>query len=209
MSIEEQQIERPFGSVASESQAIELWLLDKALSSFSIWDWEKACDVQDRVQRGSELLLADASLAFLFARDYVKGRFSEAEEAIARNPYWAIRYARDVIQGRFPEAEEMIAGRSRLAVKYASDVIQGRFTQAEDEIAASAEEAETYCDLFVHLFDERAAGLHPHFAYRYAKDVVKGSLPPQLHQKMQLWGMSNEHKGNRYLERYLTSKRYQ
>jgi hypothetical protein len=91
---------------------------------------------------------------------------------------------------------------------YAKEVTLERVVELESDIARTSL-AKSYCDKCIHLFDEKAAGLHPYFAYRYAKDVVKGKLQPRLHQKMQLWAMSNEHKGNRYLQRYLTSKKYQ
>ena len=83
-----------------------------------------------------------------------------------------------------------------------------RVVELESDIARTSL-ARRYCDKCIHLFDEKAAGLHPYFAYRYAKDVSNGRLPPQLHQKMLLWAMSDEHKENRYLQRYLQSKKYQ
>lgn len=91
---------------------------------------------------------------------------------------------------------------------YAKEAPMRRFIDLESDIAETSL-ARAYCDKVIHLFDEKAAGLHPYFAYRYAKDVTKGKLPPQLHKKMQLWAMSDEHKENRYLQCYLTSKKYQ
>jgi hypothetical protein len=91
---------------------------------------------------------------------------------------------------------------------YAKEVPMKRIIELESEFAVLPI-AKTYCDRFIHLFDEQAAGLHPYYAYRYAKDVTKGRLPLELHRKMQLWAMSNEHKGNRYLQRYLKCKKYQ
>ena len=47
--------------------------------------------------------------AYNYAKDVIKGRFPEGEEAIAKSPQWAHYYAVNVIKGRFPEAEEAIA----------------------------------------------------------------------------------------------------
>jgi hypothetical protein len=113
----------------------------------------------------------------------VEGRWHEAEPFILECVECSVRYAKHVVKGRWPEAEALIRGYKKQAIEYGG--------------------------LFCHQFDEKAAALCPYWAYRYAKDVVKGKLPPQLHKKMQLWAMSDEHKGNRYLQCYLTSKKYQ
>jgi hypothetical protein len=43
--------------------------------------------------------------AYAYALYVIRGRFPEAEAAIAKDPRWAYEYARYVIKGRFPEAE--------------------------------------------------------------------------------------------------------
>jgi hypothetical protein len=112
-------------------------------------------------------------------------------------------------KGRWHEAEPFILESAECSVRYAKHVLKGRWPEAEALISLYKKQAIEYGDLFFPQFDENAAGLHPYWAYRYAKEVLNGRLPPHLHQKMQLWAMSNEHKGDRYLVRYLNSKKYQ
>jgi len=55
----------------------------------------------------------------MYARDIrKKGRWSEAEPYIMKNPTYAYWYARYVIEGRFPEAEPYIMKSPEYAAEY-------------------------------------------------------------------------------------------
>ena len=49
-----------------------------------------------------------AEWAYYYARDVIKGRWPEGEEAIKRDPFWATNYAMYVIRGKWPEGEKTI-----------------------------------------------------------------------------------------------------
>ena len=38
-----------------------------------------------------------------YARNVIKGRWPEGEEAIAKDAYWSYQYAKNVIKGRWPD----------------------------------------------------------------------------------------------------------
>lgn len=210
----------------------QLLLSDAALA------FEFAVDyICGRFPEGEKAIARCPYHAYRYAKDVLKGRFLQAEKAIARDPNWATSYASDVIKGRFPEAEKVISECKDSALRYACHAVGGRFAEAEKLFAADAMTAyayatlalksrfvaaeqliakeghsgysKWYCECFSRSFDENAAALCPYWAYRYAKNVVEGKLPPKLHQKMQMWAMSEEHKGDKYIEQYLNSMKYQ
>jgi len=47
-------------------------------------------------------------LAYLYARDIIKGRWPDGEDAIKTDPWAAYFYARDIIKGPWPDGEESI-----------------------------------------------------------------------------------------------------
>ena len=93
-------------------------------------------------------------LAYHYARAVLKGRWPEAEEAIAKDPRAAYEYANHVIKGRWPEAESVIATDPFSAHRYAKYVLKGRFPEGEATIAKD-----------------------PDWAYYYAVNVIKGRFP--------------------------------
>lgn len=59
-----------------------------------------------------EELAKDAEQSVLYAEKVLKGRFPEAEPAIAHNHELAFQYAKDIVKGRFPEAEQTLLDNS-------------------------------------------------------------------------------------------------
>ena len=55
------------------------------------------------------LKATDPGWAYFYAKGVIRGRWPEAEAAIATDPKWAHYYANHVIKGRFPEGEPAIA----------------------------------------------------------------------------------------------------
>ena len=110
------------------------------------------------------LKATDPGTAYSYAKEVLKGRWPEAEEAIAKDPSLAYHYAHGVIGGPWPEAESVIATDPKWAYEYAKHVIQGRWPEAEPVIATSP-----------YSFGQ-GVGSH-YFAYKYAKDVIGGRWP--------------------------------
>ena len=81
------------------------------------------------------LKATDPGWAYFYAKGVIRGRWPEAEAAIATDPYWAYMYARHIIKGRWPEAEAAIATDPKWAHYYANHVIKGRFPEGEPAIA--------------------------------------------------------------------------
>ena len=72
--------------------------------------------------------------AYNYAREVIKGRWPEGEEAISKDPYWAYSYAVDVVGGRWPEGEKTISKDPEWAFYYAREVIKGRWPEGEEAI---------------------------------------------------------------------------
>ena len=99
------------------------------------------------------LKATDPGWSYGYAKEVLKGRWPEAEEAIVKDPHMAYLYAMDVIKGRWPEAEPTIAKDPSVAFYYAKHVIGGRFPEAEEAIVkntsvANPHLAKSYLELF-------------------------------------------------------------
>ena len=96
------------------------------------------------------LKATDPGWSYGYAKEVLKGRWPEAEEAIVKDPHVAYLYAMDVIKGRWPEAEEAIAKDPYWAYRYAQYVVKGRWPEAEEAIAknTSPHLAKSYLELF-------------------------------------------------------------
>ena len=101
-----------------------------------------------------EEAVSDPRLAYLYAKNAIKGRFPEGEKAIASDPEWSHRYAANVIGGRFPKGEKAIASDPWWACRYAEYVIKGRWPKGEKAIASD-----------------------PKWSREYAQNVVRGKFP--------------------------------
>jgi hypothetical protein len=64
---------------------------------------------------------------YWYARNVLRGRWPEAEPAIAQNPEWAYWYAHNILRGRFPEGEPAIATSPYLSYWYGKYIIHGQF----------------------------------------------------------------------------------
>lgn len=98
----------------------------------------------------AEAIKEEAQAAYLHAKDVLKGRYPEGEDAIAKDAWYSIQYARNVLNERFEKGEDTIS-KSPLSYTYAYEVVKGRFPQGEDAIAKEA-----------------------YTSYQYAKFVIKG-----------------------------------
>jgi 3',5'-cyclic AMP phosphodiesterase CpdA len=61
--------------------------------------------------------------AYWFSHHVIRGRWVEAEAAIATDAMSAYYYARDVLESRWPEAEAVISANTMWAHRYARDVM--------------------------------------------------------------------------------------
>ena len=116
----------------------------------------------------------------MYAKDIIKGRWPEAEPAIATSPGPAYRYAQYVVKGRWPEGEAAIAASPGAAFQYAKDIIKGRWPEAEPTIATSPSTAYLYAkDIIKGRWPEAepAIATSSNAAYWYARDIIKGRWP--------------------------------
>lgn len=98
--------------------------------------------------------------AYLHCRKH--GRNEQLESIILTDPLYAYVYAMDVIRARWPKAENAICTNPFWALDY-TRVIKGRWIEAENVIATRSE-----C------------------AYIYARRVIGGKLPENMHNMMLL-----------------------
>ena len=130
-----------------------------------------------------------------------------AEKQISGCPEAALDYARFVVQGRWPEAEPCLLEDIYVAFTYAEQVIQGRWPEAEDGFAGS-DLAELYaCEMLPGRWDEEVAKKCTCWLYYYAKDVIKGRLPDELHNRMLAEAIKNPN--DRWVKKYFGAKKYQ
>ena len=78
----------------------------------------------------------------------IKGRWSEAEPIIMKDPRYASWYALNIIKGRWPKAEPTIMEEPTLACWYACEVIKDRWPEAEPIIMRNAYRWLDYCGHF-------------------------------------------------------------
>jgi len=89
---------------------------------------------------------------------------------------------------RLPELEDIILTSPFYAYAYAMDVIKGRWIEAENIIAT--------------CWVPASYGL-----YLYAKNVIKGKLPTELHNRMLCFAIVEPNA--RHIKTYFKSKKYQ
>ena len=105
-------------------------------------------EAKRKVRPPTEKELTDPGLAYLYARDVIRGRWPEGEAAIATSPEYAYYYAKGVLKGRWPEGEATIAKSPHVAHAYAADVLNGRFPEGEEAIAKDPNAAKWYLEQF-------------------------------------------------------------
>lgn len=88
----------------------------------------------ERVEALEGIIAKDASAAFEYARQVVKGKFELGEKEIAYSEYYSLEYAKEVIEGRFELGEDAIANTGKYAIEYAREILKGRFEKGEPNI---------------------------------------------------------------------------
>ena len=133
----------------------------------------------------------DLDQAVAYAVLVLGGRWSMAEKQISGCPEAALDYARFVVQGRWPEAEPCLLEDIYVAFTYAEQVIQGRWPEAEDGFAGSDLAELCACEMLPGHWDEEVAKKCPCWLFFYAKDVIGGRLPDELHNLMLVEAIKN------------------
>ena len=86
-------------------------------------------------------------------------------------------------------------------------MIQGRWPEAEDGFAGS-DLAELYaCEMLPGHWDEEVAKKCPCWLYYYAKDVIGGKLPEELHNLMLAEAIKDSN--DPWVKKYSGAKKYQ
>jgi len=134
----------------------------------------------ERVPEVEPMILKDANNAFIYARDVIKGRWSESEAVISKDAKIAYCYVRDVIKSKWPEGEAAISKDAHSSYYYAMDIIKDRWPEGEATIAQNASYAYFYAmDVIKDRWPEAEATIlkDANYVYRYAMDVIKGRWP--------------------------------
>jgi len=135
-------------------------------------------------------------------------RTRELEYIVLADPLYACLYAKDIIEGRWKKAEDIIATDPESAVCYAIHTIKGRFKKAEKVIADDSLYNEVYIE---NIFDNKPpidyAVKSSYNLYIYAKNVIKGKLPTELHNRMLCFAIVEPNA--RHIKTYFKSKKYQ
>lgn len=132
-----------------------------------------------RLPELEELMKKDGFYAYKYAKDVLKDRWIEAEDAIAEGSY-CFEYARDVVKGRWLRGEKKILKNSREAMKYVMEIVKERIPEAEEEIGSEAERAYEYALEIIEgpfPMGEKALAADPKYGYLYAKNVLKNRFP--------------------------------
>jgi len=146
----------------------------------------------------------DPQLAFQYAKEVVKGKWLDGEEAIKQHPGFIIRYAREVLgttgRDRWPEGEKALIrmatnppsnsgvwiGQYPIALDvYAREILGGRWPEAE-KIILNHKHATLDFDEYakpesflvgIPGFGKQLEGRYQCVAVLYARDVIKGRWP--------------------------------
>ena len=149
-------------------------------------EFEQVMDINDEKLTDRKLLslipppsLDNLRIAYIYAKEIIKGRWPEVEDIIKTDPFFAYRYAKYVIKGRWPEAEPYIMKDFRYAYKYAKETIKGRWPEAERYIMKTRRAYDYAKDVIKDRWPEAEEYIKkdPANAYFYAKDVIKGRWP--------------------------------
>ena len=116
---------------------------------------------------------------------------------------------------RLPELEDIIATDGYFAYLYSSQIIKGRFKKAEKVIANHAYNNPTYSNVpywyLSEIFDCKPpvdyAVKSSYALYIYAKNVIKGKLPTELHNRMLCFAIIETNA--KHIKTYFKSKKYQ
>jgi hypothetical protein len=94
---------------------------------------------------------------------------------------------------RWKEAEKLIVKSASCAVDYANQVIGGRWIEAEPSILKSIDSSFTYLSELKFAWPEYEKKIKKRSKriLEYAKHVIHGRLPDELHNRMIMYGMNN------------------
>ena len=138
-------------------------------------------------------------------------RKQQLVDIMLRNECWnaVIDYAKEMRGGRWPEAEDRIyeLGSGDWMMKYATRVIKGRWPRVETLIVKTGY-AERYAkEVLPGRWDEEVAKKCPCCLYYYAKDVIGGKLPEELHNLMLAEAIKDSN--DPWIKKYSGAKKYQ
>ena len=139
-----------------------------------------------------------------------KERWPRVEKEILRNGHAIdiIAYSLNVVGGRWPEAERKLLGErvGHWLISYAKQVINGRWPEAEAIIVETLFEEQYAKEVLPGNWGEQVAQKCPCWLYYYAKDVIGGMLPEELHNRMLAEGVRNP--SDSWVTKYLGCKKY-
>lgn len=94
---------------------------------------------------------------------------------------------------RWQEAEKLIMKSASCAVDYANQVVGGRWIEAEPSILKSLDAAFAYLSEFKFAWPEYEKKIKKRSKriLEYARHVIHGRLPDELHNRMIMYGMNN------------------
>ena len=110
--------------------------------------------------------------SYSYAKDVLKGRFYLAENFIKKYPEYAFEYAKNIIKGPWKDCEEYISQDYCYSYKYSKYVLKNRFI----------------------LGEKNSLDQNSEYMYYYAKNIIKGKLPEELHNKMLALALDNQDK---------------
>jgi len=119
-------------------------------------------------------------LAAYYAVYRIKGKWPEAEAAIAQDGPGAAIYATRILERKWPEAEAAIASDAAGSLAYVKDIIKERWPPGEAAIATDASSALHYAQ---NVIDgkwppgEAAIATDAHAAFIYATEVLDSRFP--------------------------------
>jgi len=161
--------------------------------------------------------------AVYYAQTFIQGRWPECEPRVvdSGNTAAILRYAIDVLNSRWREAEQVFlikSSPSEMCI-YAKDVLKGRWPEAEEYIVSLGYKksrlgvcvAAYYQEAYARTvlpgnWDEDVASKCTCWMYYYAKDVIKGQLPEELHNRMIMEWWQN--KADPWCKKYFAAEKY-
>ena len=93
-------------------------------------------------------------LAYKYCRSKHERGTTRLESCIAKDPWLAAMYAINFIKGRWVEAEQIIASNADASYEYASTIMKGRFELGEDAIFEDYETSQAYIHVVTVCFDQ-------------------------------------------------------
>lgn len=172
------------------------------------------CDgMEDRILR-----MANDFKIIQYAAHHIKGRWPQGEQKILQsgNMEFVVHYAEVVLKTRWPEGEGLLldVGDCTYVSRYAQHIIGGRWVEGERILLANGcvwtgiqYAADSLRCRWADLESRLLADFRPGLALEYARLVMKGRLPEELHNRMIFETAFNSTDPD--LKSYFRFKRYQ